>query len=160
MRHADPIQRSRHALLAPPARHPPVDERQLDVLFDAEISDQIEGLKDEPDLLIAQQREPGVIELAHGLIDWSVDASTVVLSIVDEGSGVSNPDNLFVPLFTTKPGGSGIGLVLARNIVEAHGGQLRLDNRQRASGCVARITLPRLEQDRDTPERDPGQMDR
>jgi two-component system, NtrC family, nitrogen regulation sensor histidine kinase NtrY len=76
-------------------------------------------------------------------IDWSVDASSVVLSIVDDGSGISNPDNLFVPLFSTKPGGSGIGLVLARNIVEAHGGQLRLDNRQRAPGCVARVILPR-----------------
>ncbi|HVZ31059.1 MAG TPA: ATP-binding protein [Polyangiaceae bacterium] len=77
------------------------------------------------------------------IIDWSMDESSVVLSIIDDGSGISNPDNLFVPLFSTKPGGSGIGLVLARNIVEAHGGQLRLDNRQRASGCVARITLPR-----------------
>jgi two-component system nitrogen regulation sensor histidine kinase NtrY len=76
-------------------------------------------------------------------IDWSMDASSVVLSIVDEGGGIANPDNLFVPLFSTKPGGSGIGLVLARNIVEAHGGQLRLDNRQRVSGCVARVTLPR-----------------
>jgi two-component system nitrogen regulation sensor histidine kinase NtrY len=79
-------------------------------------------------------------------IDWSLDASSVVLSIVDEGKGISNPDNLFVPLFSTKPGGSGIGLVLARNIVEAHGGQLRLDNRQRAPGCVARITLPRCDE--------------
>jgi signal transduction histidine kinase len=70
----------------------------------------------------------------------------VVLSIVDDGNGISNPDNLFVPLFSTKPGGSGIGLVLARNIVEAHGGQLRLDNRQRAQGCVARITLPRWDE--------------
>jgi two-component system, NtrC family, nitrogen regulation sensor histidine kinase NtrY len=95
--------------------------------------------------------EPGRGEVT---IDWSVDASSVVLSIVDEGSGVSNPDNLFVPLFSTKPGGSGIGLVLARNIVEAHGGQLRLDNRLRTSGCVAcvaRVTLPRLEQRRDAP---------
>jgi two-component system nitrogen regulation sensor histidine kinase NtrY len=86
----------------------------------------------------------------HGevTIDWSLDASSVVLSIVDDGSGISNPDNLFVPLFSTKPGGSGIGLVLARNIVEAHGGQLRLDNRQRAPGCVARLTLPRWDEHR------------
>lgn len=76
-------------------------------------------------------------------IDWHADADSAVLSIIDEGSGVSNPDNLFVPLFSTKPQGSGIGLVLARNIVEAHGGQLRLDNRRRAAGCVARVTLPR-----------------
>jgi two-component system, NtrC family, nitrogen regulation sensor histidine kinase NtrY len=76
-------------------------------------------------------------------IDWHADADSAVLSIIDEGPGVSNPDNLFVPLFSTKPQGSGIGLVLSRNIVEAHGGQLRLDNRLRAPGCVARITLPR-----------------
>jgi nitrogen fixation/metabolism regulation signal transduction histidine kinase len=87
-------------------------------------------------------------EPRHGevTIDWSMDAASVVLSIVDDGNGISNPDNLFVPLFSTKPGGSGIGLVLARNIVEAHGGQLRLDNRQRAQGCVARITLPRWDE--------------
>lgn len=87
-------------------------------------------------------------EPRHGevTIDWSVDGGRVVLSIIDEGSGISNPDNLFVPLFSTKPGGSGIGLVLARNIVEAHGGQLRLDNRQRAPGCVARVTLPRWDE--------------
>ncbi len=76
-------------------------------------------------------------------IDWQADEQSAILSIVDEGGGVSNPDNLFVPLFSTKPGGSGTGLVLARNIVEAHGGELRLDNRPQAWGCVARITLPR-----------------
>jgi hypothetical protein len=56
-------------------------------------------------------------EPRHGevTIDWSVDGGRVVLSVIDEGSGISNPDNLFVPLFSTKPGGSGIGLVLARN---------------------------------------------
>jgi nitrogen fixation/metabolism regulation signal transduction histidine kinase len=81
----------------------------------------------------------------HGevTIDWQTDEQSAILSIIDEGGGVSNPDNLFVPLFSTKPGGSGIGLVLARNIVEAHGGQLRLDNRRQAWGCVARVTLPR-----------------
>ncbi|MET0414170.1 MAG: ATP-binding protein [Polyangiaceae bacterium] len=76
-------------------------------------------------------------------IDWHADADTAVLSIIDEGAGIDNPDNLFVPLFTTKPGGSGIGLVLARNIVEAHGGQLRLDRRSQGRGSIARITLPR-----------------
>ncbi len=75
-------------------------------------------------------------------IDWHSESDTAVLSIVDDGPGIANPDNLFVPLFSTKPGGSGIGLVLTRNIVEAHGGQLRLDNRSRNAGCVARLTLP------------------
>jgi len=47
-----------------------------------------------------------------------------------------------VPFFTTKRGGSGIGLVLARQIVEAHGGSLTLENRDDAKGCVARLRLP------------------
>ena len=76
-------------------------------------------------------------------VDWQADEQEVVLSITDEGPGILNPDNLFVPLFSTKKGGSGVGLVLARNIVEAHGGRLSLSNRPRAAGAVARVTLPR-----------------
>jgi signal transduction histidine kinase len=49
---------------------------------------------------------------------------------------------LFVPFFTTKPGGSGIGLVLSRQIAEAHGGTLVLENRTDRAGCVARLRLP------------------
>jgi nitrogen fixation/metabolism regulation signal transduction histidine kinase len=66
----------------------------------------------------------------------------VVIEIEDDGPGLSGTENLFVPFFTTKPGGSGIGLVLARQIVEAHGGALSLRNRSTGSGCVARVTLP------------------
>jgi nitrogen fixation/metabolism regulation signal transduction histidine kinase len=76
-------------------------------------------------------------------VDWQASESEVVLSISDEGAGIANPDNLFVPLFSTKKGGSGVGLVLARNIIEAHGGQLSLANRARVRGAVARVTLPR-----------------
>jgi signal transduction histidine kinase len=50
--------------------------------------------------------------------------------------------NLFVPFFTTKPSGSGIGLVLSRQIAEAHGGRLTLANRRDARGCVASLSLP------------------
>jgi len=49
---------------------------------------------------------------------------------------------LFVPFFTTKPGGSGIGLVLSRQIAEAHGGALTLENRRIGPGCEARLRLP------------------
>jgi signal transduction histidine kinase len=53
-----------------------------------------------------------------------------------------NTANLFVPFFTTKPGGSGIGLVLSRQIAEAHGGELTLVNRSDSRGCEARLRLP------------------
>jgi nitrogen fixation/metabolism regulation signal transduction histidine kinase len=64
------------------------------------------------------------------------------LWVEDDGPGLSNTGNLFVPFFTTKPGGSGIGLVLSRQIAEAHGGTLTLRNRDRAAGCVASLRLP------------------
>jgi signal transduction histidine kinase len=66
----------------------------------------------------------------------------VEVAIEDEGPGISNTANLFVPFFTTKPGGSGIGLVLSRQIAEAHGGTLVLENRTDRGGCVARLQLP------------------
>ncbi len=61
----------------------------------------------------------------------------------DEGPGLAQTANLFVPFFTTKPDGSGIGLALGRQIAEAHGGSLLLENRRDATGCVARVRLPR-----------------
>ena len=62
--------------------------------------------------------------------------------IDDEGPGLPDRQNLFVPFFTTKPQGSGIGLVLSRQIAEAHGGSLTLENRQPGPGCRARLRLP------------------
>lgn len=75
-------------------------------------------------------------------VRWQVDADALIVEIVDSGSGLPHSDNLFVPFFTTKPGGSGIGLVLARQIIEAHGGTLGLENRDDAKGCIARVVLP------------------
>ena len=62
--------------------------------------------------------------------------------VADDGPGLPNTSNLFVPFFTTKPGGSGIGLVLSRQIAEAHGGTLALENRRGHRGCIARLRLP------------------
>ncbi len=66
------------------------------------------------------------------------------LWVEDEGHGLSNTGNLFVPFFTTKPGGSGIGLVLSRQIAEAHGGSLVLENRDGGPGCRASLRIPVL----------------
>ena len=73
---------------------------------------------------------------------WNRNGHHLEIWIADEGLGIANPANLFVPFFTTKPGGSGIGLALCRQIAEAHGGTLTLENRKGQSGCEARLRLP------------------
>jgi two-component system, NtrC family, nitrogen regulation sensor histidine kinase NtrY len=75
-------------------------------------------------------------------ISWRAIPQAVVILILDNGIGLSNPSNLFVPFYTTKPGGSGIGLALARQICEAHGGLLQVANRLDGPGCGAEIRLP------------------
>jgi len=75
---------------------------------------------------------------------WKVTDKDVVLTIEDSGPGLMNPSNTFVPFYTTKPGGSGIGLVLSRQIAEGHGGSLELLNRDHERGCVVKVRLPRV----------------
>jgi nitrogen fixation/metabolism regulation signal transduction histidine kinase len=75
-------------------------------------------------------------------VTWDVRRGRLRLRIDDEGPGVSNTANLFVPFFTTKAEGSGIGLVLSRQIAEAHGGTLTLENREPGPGARATLTLP------------------
>jgi nitrogen fixation/metabolism regulation signal transduction histidine kinase len=80
----------------------------------------------------------------HGRVSvgWKMNGSSVEVLVEDDGPGISSTTNLFVPFFTTKPGGSGIGLVLCRQIAEAHGGTLSLENRAKSRGCLARLRLP------------------
>lgn len=102
----------------------------------------------------ADQIEQALINLVQNAADaalplggevrlrWRREGGSLVVEILDGGPGLPPSENLFVPFFTTKPGGSGIGLVLARQIAEAHGGSLTLRNRDDARGCIARLYLP------------------
>jgi len=72
-------------------------------------------------------------------ISWSANTDAVEISVVDEGAGISGTANLFVPFFTTKQQGSGIGLVLSRQIAEGHGGSLVLANREDGPGWIVAV---------------------
>ena len=102
----------------------------------------------------ADQLEQVLINLIRNAVDASLETggrvfvrhertpSVVEIVVRDEGPGLSNTANLFVPFFTTKRGGSGIGLVLSRQIAEAHNGSLSLRNASEGPGCEAMLTLP------------------
>jgi two-component system nitrogen regulation sensor histidine kinase NtrY len=102
----------------------------------------------------AAQIEQVIINLVHNAVDaaletngavtirWREAGDCIEVLVNDEGPGIMNPTNLFVPFFTTKPDGSGIGLTLSRQIAEAHGGTLSLTNRQDRIGAEALLRLP------------------
>ncbi|HTI69850.1 MAG TPA: ATP-binding protein [Candidatus Limnocylindria bacterium] len=92
---------------------------------------------------VTEAQETGLGTDKPILVWWAVTGEEVEVLIVDSGPGLANPANLFVPFFTTKPKGSGIGLTLCRQIAEAHGGTLALENRANSHGCIARLKLPR-----------------
>jgi two-component system, NtrC family, nitrogen regulation sensor histidine kinase NtrY len=86
--------------------------------------------------------DPALKQTGSVEVGWRANARSVEIFIRDEGPGLLNSDNLFVPFFTTKHGGSGIGLTLSRQIAEAHGGVLQLSNRSDRTGCEAVVALP------------------
>ncbi|WP_300621090.1 ATP-binding protein [Dokdonella sp.] len=144
------------------ARLPPPNRRE--VAFD-ELARRAARLEQRLDVRIADgpavtadidpdQIEQALINLIRNAVDaalttggdvalgWRNENGTLVVDVVDGGPGLPPSGNLFVPFFTTKPGGSGIGLVLTRQIVEQHGGILSLEDRADARGCVAQMRLP------------------
>jgi nitrogen fixation/metabolism regulation signal transduction histidine kinase len=82
-------------------------------------------------------------DAAQIVVRWDADEDQLMLAIEDEGPGLLNPANVFTPFYTTKPNGSGVGLVLCRQIAEAHGGSIEIGNRRDRHGCVVRVVLPR-----------------
>ncbi len=75
-------------------------------------------------------------------IRWEQYDRKLALIVEDNGIGLLNPSNAFVPFYTTKPGGSGLGLVLSQQIAEAHGGSIELANRRDTRGCIVKVFLP------------------
>ena len=110
-----------------------------DVTVDAD-ADQLEQLL----INLIRNAADACLEAGGGTVGvgWRRVRAGLEIWVEDEGPGLSNTANLFVPFFTTKPGGSGIGLVLCRQIAEGHGGSLALENRKDTRGCRATLTLP------------------
>ena len=115
------------------------------------------GVQNGPDVNVhadPDQLEQLLINLLHNAVDaaletggsvrvgWGCDSGSLEVWVQDDGPGIPSSANLFVPFFTTKPGGSGIGLVLCRQIAEAHAGSLTLENRETTGGSEARLRLP------------------
>ena len=141
----------------PAPRPSPVEVRQLAHRVAALETRLAVEVIDGPHVVIAadgDQLEQLLINLLRNAVDaslstggkvavgWDMRDGHLDLWVLDEGEGLAGTANLFVPFFTTKAGGSGIGLVLSRQIAEAHGGSLSLENRRDRQGCVARLVLP------------------
>jgi PAS domain S-box-containing protein len=119
-------------------RLPVIVESSPDVALVAD-SDQIEQLL----INLVRNAVDASLETGGGVtMGWKQVGDWLEVNVEDEGTGLPDTSNLFVPFFTTKPNGSGIGLALSRQIAEAHGGTIALENRAPASGCRATLRLP------------------
>ena len=116
----------------------------LVVMLDADLIEQmlINLVRNAVDAALEQAQSAKAGDAPSVRMRWEQANGKVTLSVEDNGIGLLNPSNAFVPFYTTKPGGSGIGLVLSQQIAEAHGGAIELANRADARGCRVKVTLP------------------
>jgi nitrogen fixation/metabolism regulation signal transduction histidine kinase len=120
--------------------------------------DQMEQLlinlvKNAVDAAVDEREEAGLVSKPAVRIRTRNAGDMVSILIEDNGPGLTNIGNLFVPFYTTKKSGTGVGLVLARQIAEAHGGSLELRNRTDIIGCQAEVRIPMVLAERDTLQR-------
>jgi nitrogen fixation/metabolism regulation signal transduction histidine kinase len=147
---------ARLARLPPPNRRPVPISSLMQRIVQLETRLPV-ALSQGPDVIVSadpDQLEQILINVVKNAVDASLETggrvcaswarvnSTLEVRVEDEGPGLPNTGNLFVPFFTTKPAGSGIGLVFSRQIVEAHGGTLSLQNRETGLGARATVRLP------------------
>jgi two-component system, NtrC family, nitrogen regulation sensor histidine kinase NtrY len=147
---------ARLAQLPPPDRMPVAVDELVERVARLEHRQRVEVLPGPLALLDGDpdQLDQALINLVQNAVDaaaetgggvrmgWTQRDGVVEIWVEDDGPGLPSSANLFVPFFTTKPSGSGIGLALSRQIAEAHGGSLVVENREDGRGCRARLVLP------------------
>jgi nitrogen fixation/metabolism regulation signal transduction histidine kinase len=121
-------------------------EPRLEVTIEPGPEMVIQGDEDQLDqLLINLVRNAADASMETGgavRLTWRVKNDLLEVDVIDDGPGIADTANLFVPFFTTKPQGTGIGLALSRQIAEGHEGTIELRNRDQTRGCLARLSLP------------------
>ncbi|WP_338563033.1 ATP-binding protein [Erwinia sp. E_sp_B01_3] len=120
------------------------DQRTLHILHSEEVVIDIDAVQIEQMLINILKNADESMSDSEGKISlsWKMKDNEFCLTILDEGCGISNAENIFVPLYSTKKNGSGIGLMLSRQIVESHGGYFNLTQRTDQRGCKVTIKLP------------------
>jgi two-component system nitrogen regulation sensor histidine kinase NtrY len=139
----------KHVALGPLLERVVLLEQRLPVQLDPGPSVTLDADPDQLEqMLINLLRNAVDASLANGdepvRVSWRLDDSALLVAIEDRGMGIANAENLFVPFYTTKPAGSGVGLALAQQIARAHGGEISLVNREDGDGARATIRLPLL----------------
>jgi nitrogen fixation/metabolism regulation signal transduction histidine kinase len=121
-------------------------EQRMDVQVETRASLRVQADPDQLEQalinLLRNAVEASSVTGGHVVVRWRADGERALIEILDDGPGLPGSDNLFVPFFTTKPGGSGIGLALVRQIAEAHEGGVTLAARGDAPGVLAQLWLP------------------